>query len=71
MGIFHTFAGRINDIFFLLWLVEDADEMENSSEDNKLEFSKFDIRRVLQHGEPLVGSSGEEYDVLDEEIMSE
>ncbi|XP_048575409.1 TATA-binding protein-associated factor 172 isoform X2 [Nematostella vectensis] len=38
------------------------------SEPEQLEFGKFDIKRVLQHGEPLVGSSGAEYDMPDDEL---
>ena len=45
--------------------------MGESTGDNLLEFSKFDINRVLQHGEPLVGSSGAQYDLPDEELSGE
>lgn len=34
-----------------------------------LEFSKFDINRVLKHGERLVGSSGAEYDLPEEDLI--
>ncbi|XP_031555940.1 TATA-binding protein-associated factor 172-like [Actinia tenebrosa] len=40
----------------------------SSMESEQLEFSKFDIKRVLQHGEPLVGSSGAEYELPDEDL---
>ena len=32
-------------------------------------FDKFDITHVLKHGEALLGSSGQEYDVFDEELL--
>ena len=32
-------------------------------------FEKFDITHVLKHGEALLGSSGQEYDVIDEELL--
>ena len=38
-------------------------------ESELLEFSKFDINRVLKHGERLVGSSGAEYDLPDEDFI--
>lgn len=38
-------------------------------ENELLEFSKFDINRVLKHGERLVGSSGAEYDLPDEDLV--
>lgn len=38
-------------------------------ESELLEFSKFDINRVLKHGERLVGSSGAEYDLPDEDLI--
>ena len=34
-----------------------------------LMFDQFDITHVLKHGEALLGSSGQEYDVFDEELM--
>ena len=34
-----------------------------------LMFDKFDIIHVLKHGEALLGSSGQEYDVFDEELL--
>ena len=34
-------------------------------------FEKFDITHVLKHGEALLGSSGQEYDVFDEELLGE
>ncbi|XP_068672856.1 TATA-binding protein-associated factor 172-like [Montipora foliosa] len=40
----------------------------NTVESELLEFSKFDINRVLKHGERLVGSSGAEYDLPDEDL---
>jgi len=40
-------------------------------ESELLEFSKFDINRVLKHGERLVGSSGAEYDLPDEDFVGE
>ena len=40
-------------------------------ESEPLEFSKFDINRVLKHGERLVGSSGTEYDLPDEDLVGE
>ncbi|XP_067042900.1 TATA-binding protein-associated factor 172-like [Acropora muricata] len=42
--------------------------MVNIAESELLEFSKFDINRVLKHGERLVGSSGAEYDLPDEDL---
>ena len=42
-----------------------------SFESELLEFSKFDINRVLKHGERLVGSSGAEYDLPDEDLVGE
>ena len=42
-----------------------------TAESELLEFSKFDINRVLKHGERLVGSSGAEYDLPDEELVGE
>ena len=42
-----------------------------TEESELLEFSKFDINRVLKHGERLVGSSGAEYDLPDEELVGE
>lgn len=45
-------------------------EANNESvESDLLEFSKFDINRVLKHGERLVGSSGAEYDLPDEDLI--
>ena len=38
-------------------------------ENELLEFSKFDINRVLKHGERLVGSSGAEYDLPDDDLV--
>jgi hypothetical protein len=32
-------------------------------------FDQFDITHVLKHGEALLGSSGQEYDVFDEELL--
>lgn len=40
-------------------------------ENELLEFSKFDINRVLKHGERLVGSSGAEYDLPDDDLAGE
>ena len=40
-------------------------------ENELLEFSKFDINRVLKHGERLVGSSGAEYDLPDDDLVGE
>ena len=45
------------------------DKVEETSESELLEFSKFDINRVLKHGERLVGSSGAEYDLPDEDLL--
>lgn len=45
---------------------------ENITESNKkdaLMFDQFDITHVLKHGEALLGSSGQEYDVFDEELL--
>ena len=42
---------------------------EETVESELLEFSKFDINRVLKHGERLVGSSGAEYDLPDEDLI--
>ena len=42
-----------------------------TTESDLLEFSKFDINRVLKHGERLVGSSGAEYDLPDEDLIGE
>lgn len=52
----------------------ESDETEvnrETVESELLEFSKFDINRVLKHGERLVGSSGAEYDLPDEELIGE
>ena len=42
---------------------------DDTAESELLEFSKFDINRVLKHGERLVGSSGAEYDLPDEDLI--
>ena len=47
----------------------EKDKVEETSESELLEFSKFDINRVLKHGERLVGSSGAEYDLPDEDLL--
>ncbi|KAL9957258.1 hypothetical protein ACROYT_G038872 [Oculina patagonica] len=48
----------------------DKTEVSRETVENELlEFSKFDINRVLKHGEHLVGSSGAEYDLPDEELI--
>lgn len=50
----------------------DKTEVNRETVENELlEFSKFDINRVLKHGERLVGSSGAEYDLPDEELIGE
>ena len=41
----------------------------DSSKNDALMFDKFDITHVLKHGEALLGSSGQEYDVFDEELL--
>ena len=56
-----------------IFLVEPAEGNKeetgsNNVESELLEFSKFDINRVLKHGERLVGSSGAEYDLPDEDL---
>ena len=42
---------------------------DETVESDLLEFSKFDINRVLKHGERLVGSSGAEYDLPDDDLI--
>ena len=63
-------------LLFHLFTVEPSEN--NRSEVGKetveselLEFAKFDINRVLKHGERLVGSSGAEYDLPDEDLIGE
>ena len=59
------------DCFILLEEPQEGDKEEamvNIAESELLEFSKFDINRVLKHGERLVGSSGAEYDLPDEDL---
>ena len=56
-----------------IFLVEPAEGIKEETgsstvESELLEFSKFDINRVLKHGERLVGSSGAEYDLPDEDL---
>ena len=48
--------------------IEALEASEGQGEGSLLEFSKFDINRVMKHGERLVGSSGAEYDLPDDEL---
>lgn len=40
--------------------------MEDSSTTDRLNFDRFDICRLLQHGASLLGSAGAEFEVQDE-----
>lgn len=61
----------------MLNLISTAEKESMSSESctekkqDMLMFEKFDITHVLKHGEALLGSSGQEYDVFDEELLGE
>lgn len=62
-------------LFYIVVLLEEPVESSKvgasgeTAESDLLEFSKFDINRVLKHGERLVGSSGAEYDLPDEDLI--
>ena len=60
-------------LFLITLVVEpvEKDKIQETSESDLLEFSKFDINRVLKHGERLVGSSGAEYDLPDEDLIGD
>ena len=66
---------KISHVFCNFILVAEpveSNKLEASGEkveSELLEFSKFDINRVLKHGERLVGSSGAEYDLPDEDLI--
>ena len=67
--------GLLN-LFLVFLLVEPSESSKTvvsgeTVESELLEFSKFDINRVLRHGERLVGSSGAEYDLPDEDLVGE
>ena len=65
------------NLFFIFFLQVEPSESSQTVvswetvESELLEFSKFDINRVLKHGERLVGSSGAEYDLPDEDLVGE
>lgn len=52
------------DIFKFLEPSESS--MEDSSTTDRLNFDRFDICRLLQHGASLLGSAGAEFEVQDE-----
>ena len=57
-------------MFFFSSAEKEADiNAVDSSKKDALMFDKFDITHVLKHGEALLGSSGQEYDVFDEELL--
>lgn len=58
----------LSSLLFILTAEAQETGSVSSIESEQLEFSKFDIKRVLQHGEPLVGSSGAEYELPDEDL---
>lgn len=53
-------------IFFKLCLEPTESSMEDSSTTDRLNFDRFDICRLLQHGASLLGSAGAEFEVQDE-----
>ena len=58
----------------LIFTAEKDSSLSESCTEKKqdmLMFEKFDITHVLKHGEALLGSSGQEYDVFDEELLGE
>lgn len=56
--------GQIN--IFKLHLEPTESSMEDSSTTDRLNFDRFDICRLLQHGASLLGSAGAEFEVQDE-----
>ena len=49
---------------------KEIDECSNDSvKKDVLMFDQFDITHVIKNGEALLGSSGQEYDVFDEELL--
>ena len=63
--------GKQSQIFIFLCFLAETSSLERCSEKKHdiLMFEKFDIIHVLKHGEALLGSSGQEYDVFDEELL--
>jgi TATA-binding protein-associated factor len=51
---------------FKLHLEPTESSMEDSSTTDRLNFDRFDICRLLQHGASLLGSAGAEFEVQDE-----
>ena len=51
--------------------VEKQEWQEAPEDDGKFKFEAFDILTVIKHGEPLLGSAGDEFDIEEDSSLSQ
>lgn len=55
-------------LYFLLFQIENNEDEEKVN-DGKLKFEQFDILTVLEQGEKLLGSAGDEFDMEEDSAL--